>query len=46
MQLNHMMAYLGPGFDYGLGKRRDTIYNYRYARFKADLNGECSFTPY
>ncbi|KAE9365606.1 hypothetical protein N431DRAFT_488718 [Stipitochalara longipes BDJ] len=36
-------AYLGPGVDYGLGKRRDTAYNYRFHRFKAALSDECSF---
>ncbi len=37
------MADLGPGVDYGLGKRRDRAYKYRFLRFKAALSDECSF---
>ncbi|KUJ10529.1 uncharacterized protein LY89DRAFT_787540 [Mollisia scopiformis] len=36
-------AYLGPPYDYGLGKRPSMAFNYRRARFRASLNDECSF---
>lgn len=36
-------AYLGPPYDYGMGKRPSMAFNYRRARFKASLNDDCSF---
>lgn len=34
---------LGPGYDYGLGRRQPTAFHYRLARFRDALNDECSF---
>ncbi|KAE8443896.1 hypothetical protein EG329_001305 [Mollisiaceae sp. DMI_Dod_QoI] len=36
-------AYLGPPYDYGMGRRPSMAFKYRRARFKASLNDECSF---